>query len=83
MNRVPLIRQGEGRDGVLRIYENLEKEQLQLDRMIETANATETEQDRRRRGLVAARSAAGDEQRLRGIPAIARGVPGAIPGTNP
>jgi hypothetical protein len=26
---------------------------------------------------------AGDERRLRGIPCIARGVPGASPGTNP
>lgn len=26
---------------------------------------------------------AGDERRLRGIPAIARGVPGHIPGTRP
>lgn len=51
--------------------------------MIDTANATETEQERRHRGVIAARSAAGDEHRLRMIPAIARGVAGAIPGTAP
>lgn len=28
-------------------------------------------------------TAGGDERRLRGIPAISRGVSGAIPGTNP
>ena len=28
-------------------------------------------------------TAAGDERKLRGIPAIARGVPGAIPGSSP
>lgn len=31
----------------------------------------------------AARSPAGDERRLRGIPAIGRGVSGHIPGTQP
>lgn len=34
-------------------------------------------------GLIGYRSAAGDQQRLRLIPAIARGVAGAVPGTNP
>ena len=28
-------------------------------------------------------TAAGDERRLRGVPAVGRGVAGAIPGTNP
>ncbi len=28
-------------------------------------------------------TAAGDARRLRGVPAVGRGVPGAIPGTNP
>lgn len=81
--RPPLIRQGGGADDILRIYENLSQERRQLNRMIDTANATETDQDRRRRGVIAARSAAGDEERLRMIPAIARGVAGAIPGTVP
>lgn len=33
--------------------------------------------------VVAARSAEGDPRRLRGLPAIGRGVSGAIPGTAP
>ena len=36
-----------------------------------------------RNKMIGYRSAAGDQQRLRLIPAIARGVAGAIPGTNP
>lgn len=83
MTKTPLIRQGGGPDDVLRIYENIETERKELDRMIDTANATDSEQDKRRRGVVAARSAAGDEHRLRGIPAIGPGVAGAIPGTKP
>lgn len=81
--RTPLIRQGGGTADVLRIYENIQQERRQLNRMIDTANATETEQELRHRGVIGARSAAGDEQRLRMIPAIARGVAGAIPGTAP
>lgn len=81
--QTPLIRQGEGPDGILRVYANQEAEREELERMIATANATETERDRRRRGVVGSRSAAGDEDRLRMIPAIARGVAGAIPGTTP
>lgn len=81
--KTPLIRQGGGTDDVLRIYENLAQQRRELNRMIDTANATETEQERRHRGVIGARSAAGDEHRLRMIPAIARGVAGAIPGTSP
>jgi len=81
--RPPLIRQGGGPDDVLRIYDNLAQERQDLQRMIDTANATETQQELRRRGVIGARSAAGDEDRLRMIPAIARGVAGAIPGTAP
>lgn len=33
--------------------------------------------------MVGGRSAEGDPRRLRGLPAIARGVSGAIPGTDP
>lgn len=81
--RTPLIRQGGGTADVLRIYDNIDQERRRINRMIDTANATETEQERRHRGVIAARSAAGDEHRLRMIPAIARGVAGAIPGTAP
>ena len=81
--KTPLIRQGGGTPDVHRIYENQAEERRQLNRMIDTANATETAQELRHRGVIAARSAAGDEHRLRMIPAIARGVAGAIPGTAP
>lgn len=56
---------------------------LEILQMIDTANATSTQQDRRHRGLIGERSAEGDEARLRGIPAIGRNVAGAIPGTSP
>lgn len=52
-------------------------------RMIDTATAPTSEQERRHRGIISGRSAAADEQRLRGIPAIGRNVAGAIPGTSP
>jgi hypothetical protein len=81
--RTPLIRPGEGTNGIMRIYEAHEEERRNMLRMIDTANATEDERDTRRRGIIGARSAAGDEHRLRMIPAIARGVAGAIPGTAP
>jgi len=51
--------------------------------MLDTANAPATEQAQRHRGIIAGRSAEGDEARLRGIPAIGRNVAGAIPGTSP
>lgn len=81
--RAPLIRQGAGQNDVFRINDLIEQERADVLRMIDIANAPETEQERRHRGIVAARSAAGDEDRLRMIPAIARGVAGAIPGTAP
>lgn len=81
--RTPLIRQGGGTDDVLRIYENMADEQRELERMIDTANATETEQERRRRGVVGSRSPAGDEMRLRALPVCVEGVAGVVPGTDP
>lgn len=81
--RTPLIRPGAGMEDVDRIYAIHDQQRQDLLRMIDTANATEDEQDRRRRGIIGARSAAGDEDRLRRIPVIARGVAGAIPGTAP
>lgn len=83
MSRTPLIRQGAGPDELLRIYEQLDTERRQIDRLINTANATEDQQQKRHRGIVARRSAAGDEQRLRAIPVCIEGVAGVIPGTNP
>lgn len=79
----PLIRQGGGPNELEERYRAIAEEHTNLMRMIDTANSTETEQEARRRGIIGARSAAGDEHRLRMIPAIARGVAGAIPGTAP
>lgn len=81
--RPPLIRQGAGPNALTQLYHDHLEHRRQLNRMIATANATPDEQDNRRRGIIAARSPAGDELRLRMIPAVARGVAGAIPGTNP
>lgn len=81
--RLPLIRQGEGPAGLVRLHEQRLHDLHLLNKMIDTANATPSQQDSRRRGIIGARSAGGDEQRLRGIPAIGRNVAGAIPGTVP
>jgi hypothetical protein len=81
--KTPLIRQGEGQPGIIRIYVQIHEQHDQLDRMIQTANLNPDLQASRRTTLIGARSAAGDEARLRGIPAIGPGVAGAIPGTNP
>ncbi len=56
---------------------------IEILSMIDTANAPTEQQTRRHRGIIGARSAEGDEARLRGIPAIGRNVQGAIPGTRP
>jgi hypothetical protein len=81
--KTPLIRQGEGNQGLDRIHDERAEEAHRINRMITTANLTTTQQEQRARNLIGARSAEGDEQRLRGIPAIGRGVAGAIPGTKP
>lgn len=81
--KTPLIRQGGGPAALTEIYQTRDQERRDLDRMLTLSTAPETTQDRRRRGLIAHRSPAGDEHRLRMIPAIARGVAGAIPGTSP
>lgn len=79
--RHPLIHQGEGPAAAHeRIHAEREAERRELDRMISTANATPDEQTGRQ---LTYRSPAGDEQRLRAIPVIARGIGGAIPGTRP
>lgn len=85
MTRI-LIRQGEGPAAAyLRRQEETAQQRQELDRLIDIATSSNTQQQRTRRGLKrdGHRSAAGDEQRLRMIPAIARSVAGAIPGTNP
>lgn len=60
--------------------------QHEADRAIAkaTANAdTTTYTDSKGPRTIGPRTPAGDTQRLRGIPAIGRGVAGHIPGTNP
>lgn len=76
----PLIRQGEGPlAGFRRIREEREKHRRSLDRIVRLAECA-PELDSRR---VSRATAAGDSARLRGIPAIGRGVSGASPGTQP
>lgn len=81
--RVPLIRPGAGQTGVHQLYQQHAEERRELEKMLNTALASETTQERRHRGLAGFRSAAGDEHRLRGIPIAMPGVPGAAPGTVP
>ena len=81
--RPPLIRPGGGPDEIHRIYEDRAREAERVRRMIDTATSDESQQQKRRRGLVGARSPAGDEDRLRAIPVSVEGVAGVIPGTQP
>lgn len=53
----------------------------ELDAQAKAAVRAATEQAGPR--IASSRSAEGDERRLRGIPAIGRGVSGEIPGTHP
>lgn len=78
MSRTPLIRPGTGNAGIAAIYAQIEQEHRDLVRMIDASTAPITD-----RKIIGSRSPAGDEQRLRGIPAIGPGVTGAIPGTSP
>lgn len=83
MSRPPLIRPGTGQAGVHHALDEIARQQRQLDRMIATANLDDHDLDRRSRGIIGRRSAAGDELRLRGIPVCTEGVAGHIPGTRP
>jgi hypothetical protein len=74
MSRI-LIRQGEGPDNAYhRIHTQHQADRIALERIIaepiDTIKPTKA-------------TAGGDERKLRGIPAIGRGVAGAIPGTRP
>lgn len=73
--RPPLIRQGEGPAAAFqRIVKERAEQQANIERICQdTANSN----------VVSRATAAGDERKLRGIPAIGRGVAGAIAGTNP
>lgn len=79
--KFPLIRQGEGPAAAFaRLVEEREREQRKISQIIrETSAAVDAPIDSKsyRQKLP------GDERALRGIPAIGRGVAGAIPGTRP
>lgn len=78
-----LIRQGEGPAAALeRLATESEQHRRHIDHVVAAAEANAPDLDSRRRSRSGA-TAAGDESRLRGIPALARGVGGAIPGTRP
>jgi len=73
----PLIRQGEGLAGYHRIQAERTAARSKLEQILNTpAAAPQTR-------IVRARSGEWDPQRLRGIPALARGVGSAIPGSVP
>lgn len=72
----PLTRPGHLQD----TYAALDAQRQDLERMINLANNLP---DTHPTQKLTARSAAGDEQRLRAIPVAAPGVPGVIPGTQP
>lgn len=80
MSRPPLIRQGDGpAAAILQERDQRERDQRHVDRIVEQA-----EQNPDLDALRLSRATAGgDERKLRGIPAIGRGVAGAIPGTSP
>lgn len=69
-----LIRQGEGAQGFTRIHNELAHQHRALDRELRQPISSYA---------ITAATAGGDTRRLRGIPTIARGVTGAIPGTQP
>lgn len=73
------IRQGEGAAGILRLHHEQAAARARLERNIAIA-LTAPDLDSNRTSTA---TAGGDEQKLRGIPAIARGVSGHIPGSRP
>lgn len=73
----PLIRQGEGPSAAYwRYHDQLIAERAAWEETMQDILTDEPI-------VIHGATAGGDEQKLRGIPAIARGVPGAIPGTRP
>lgn len=78
MRRTPLIRQGAGPTAAARIEAEIRDE---LDRA--TLPYRDYLADEPVINLNAHLSLIGDEQQLRGIPCIAEGVPGTMPGTVP
>lgn len=77
-----LIRQGEGpAAAIIRHHRERTQQRQAFERLLEEAEqAPELDSKRRSR---AGSTAAGDPDRLRGIPAVGRSVAGAIPGSSP
>jgi hypothetical protein len=71
--KLPLIRQGEGAAGFQRILTEIAERQARIDQNIQAPADHAPSRA----------TAAGDTRKLRGIPAIGRGVPGEINGTRP
>lgn len=75
----PLIRQGEGHNAYHRIHQEQQAQRQRflklVDQIIQAPDLTSIH--------ITHGTAAGDEQKLRGVPVHARGVAGAIPGTRP
>lgn len=77
--KLPLIRQGEGPAAAFaRIAEERERDRKKIARIVRDSAAVDVTDGKRYRQKLP-----GDERALRGIPAIGRGVAGAIPGTRP
>jgi hypothetical protein len=77
--KIPLIRQGEGPAAALeRARSEQEALRAKIDRISRESDSEHIDERAPGRG-----TAGGDTRKLRGIPAIGRGVSGAIPGTSP
>lgn len=72
-----LIRQGEGLAAYARIQNLLLAASTKPEQIVDTTPDLPTT------STLTRATAGGDERKLRGIPAIARGVPGEIPGSRP
>lgn len=76
-----LIRQGEGpAASITRIHQERADQRANLEQIIRQVIDNAPELHSRIRSIA---TAPGDQRKLRGIPAIGRGVTGAIPGTKP
>lgn len=71
-----LVRQGEGAAGITRLHQERAAARANLERNIAEAQLINS-------NTITRATAGGDERKLRGIPAIGRGVAGHIPGTSP
>jgi hypothetical protein len=77
-----LVRQGEGPAAA---YQRLHRERLEHERKVERicAEVAAGNVPTVSKSRIGNRSAEGDPRRLRGVPIFAKGVGGAVPGSNP